>query len=70
MLDVGEVLRDFSWDVMEAIHNMNDVGKLKCVYNNMMKCRKIKQSSVMRDIIATVSISTVLTVAYTVFGLC
>ena len=44
MLDVGEVLRDFSWDVMEAIHNMNDVGKLKCVYNNMMKCRKIKQS--------------------------
>ena len=68
MLDVGEVLRDFSWDVMETIHNMNDVGKLKCVYNNTMKCRKIKQSSVMRDIIATVSISTVLTVAYTVFG--
>ena len=66
--DMLEVIRDFSWDVMEPIHNMNDVGKLKCVYNNMMKSRNIKQSSVMRDIIATVSISTVLTVAYTVFG--
>ena len=43
-LDVEDILHRFSWNIMNAIQNMEDTDTLQCVYNNIVKCHQIEQS--------------------------
>ena len=43
-LDIKDIMHHFSWNVMNAIQNIEDTDTQQCVYNNTVKCPQIEQS--------------------------